>query len=75
MIRDNTGLSYSDYIQKVRIDKACTMLAESREPIDQIIEQVGYRNKSFFYSIFLKQTGKTPSQYRRENAGTLEKKD
>lgn len=65
LIKENCGLSYSEYIQFVRVEKACGLLENSSEPIDEIIEKVGYHNKRFFYRIFRELMEMTPKEYRK----------
>ncbi|BCN29962.1 response regulator transcription factor [Anaeromicropila herbilytica] len=56
---------FSDYLNKIRVDKACTMLKQSRQSIADISEEVGYTDQSYFSRVFKKITGYTPSAYRR----------
>lgn len=65
LLKDNCGLSYSEYVQWVRVEKACELLENTSDTIDRIMEKVGYHNKRFFYSIFEKQVQMTPREYRR----------
>lgn len=57
--------SFSDYLNKLRIEKACGLLKESRTPISEVSSRVGYSDHSYFCRVFKKQTGYTPSAYRR----------
>lgn len=65
LLKDNCGLSYSEFVQEVRVKKACELLENTSDTIDQVMEKVGYHNKHFFYSIFQKQMQMTPKEYRR----------
>lgn len=65
LIKSKTGLTYSAYVQQVRLDRAAHMLAVTNKSVDEITEYVGYHNKGFFYRIFRKKYGMTPSQYRK----------
>lgn len=64
--RAATGMSVNDAIQHVRIDKACKLLRQSEDPVEQIAKQAGYQNIKYFFVLFKKYTGKTPSQFRTE---------
>lgn len=57
--------SFSDYLNKVRIEKACELLKSTREPIADISSMVGYSEQSYFCRVFKKYTGVSPSGYRR----------
>ncbi len=56
---------FSDYLNRVRINKACKLLQESTLPISQISSEVGYAEHSYFCRVFKKVTGETPSVWRR----------
>lgn len=60
------GEGFSEYVNQIRVEKACQLLEEREKTIADISELVGYRDHSYFCRVFKKITGKTPSQYRRE---------
>lgn len=64
--RAAAGVSVNDAIQHVRIDKVCKLLRESDLPVEQIARQAGYSNTKYFFVLFKKYTGKTPSQFRSD---------
>ncbi|MDE6108328.1 MAG: helix-turn-helix transcriptional regulator, partial [Oscillospiraceae bacterium] len=64
--RAAAGVSVGDAIQHVRIDKVCKLLRESDLPVEQIARQAGYSNTKYFFVLFKKYTGKTPSQFRSD---------
>lgn len=64
--RAAAGMSINDAIQHVRIDKACKLLRQSDLPVEQIARQAGYSNTKYFFVLFKKYTGKTPTQFRSE---------
>ncbi len=64
--RSGAGLSINDAIQHLRIDKVCKLLRQTDLPVEQIAKQAGYSNTKYFYVVFKKQTGKTPTQYRTD---------
>jgi len=51
---------------KLRIDTARRMLRETHASIVAIANEVGYANPSHFAQLFRKETGLTPSDYRRQ---------
>ena len=59
------GMTFVDYLTKLRIEKAKELLMHSNEKIYRIAEQVGYKNSQYFVTIFKKKTGVTPEEYRR----------
>jgi YesN/AraC family two-component response regulator len=60
-----TGKTFSDYVNEIRIGKACYLLSETDKTIYQIAIEVGYENQSYFNRIFLNKKGSTPSQFRK----------
>lgn len=65
LIKNKTGLSYSKYVQYIRLEKACDLLLSSSTSIDEIAAAVGYHNKGFFYKIFYERFHVTPNEIRR----------
>lgn len=65
LFKKETGLSLSDYILKVRIDKAKVLLREPNNKISKIAESVGYNHFSHFAKMFKKLVGQSPQEYRR----------
>ena len=59
------GESFSEYVNRIRIEKACEILKSSSCTIAQVSEMTGYSDPSYFSRIFKNQTGKTPSQWKR----------
>lgn len=60
-----SGNSFSDHITKLRLGRACKLLADTDEPITDICFEVGYANISNFNRSFRQHRGVTPSAYRR----------
>ncbi|MDL2327246.1 AraC family transcriptional regulator [Ruminococcaceae bacterium OttesenSCG-928-A11] len=64
LCQKRTGMSMSQYIQKVRIEKALGLLETTVLPVEQIARQVGYNNVGFFYKKFKEQYHTTPNGVR-----------
>lgn len=58
--------SFNDYLNLYRIEKAKELLRNTTYKGMEICEMVGFVNYNYFYIIFKKITGKSPSEYRRE---------
>lgn len=65
LFKKSTGLTFTQYLQNVRIQKCCELLKSTDIPIYQIANQVGYLDMKFFHALFRKKTGVTPRQYRQ----------
>lgn len=66
LFKEVTGINFSDYIQKLRIDEACSLLKNSDFKISDIANQVGIKDMKSFYEVFKKITGETPGDYRKK---------
>ncbi len=63
-IRKRTGRTYKELLQEKRMKQALYLLANSRIPVTDIIETVGYDNTSYFYRKFKERYGVSPKEYR-----------
>ena len=63
--KEYTGMTVSEYVQKIRINEACKLLHETDRKISDIALEVGYRDLKFFIDLFKRVTGCTPSWYRK----------
>jgi AraC-like DNA-binding protein len=61
-----TGKTVISVLQDIRIEKACRLLCESDASIADIASLCGYADRKFFYSLFSRLVGVTPSAYRIE---------
>jgi AraC-like DNA-binding protein len=62
------GRNVSQYINDIRISEACRMLQETDISITQAIYASGFQTKSNFNREFVRVTGKTPRDWRRQVA-------
>ena len=60
-----TGMTSTEYCQRLRIGEAKDFLQFSSSPVEQIAWKVGYSDASAFRKIFKRLVGLTPSEYRR----------
>jgi AraC family transcriptional regulator len=60
------GVSPSQYHLNLRINVACQLLRETKKSVIEVALEVGYNNPSRFAQLFHRETGLTPSEYRRE---------
>ncbi len=59
------NMRFNDYINSLRVSKACLLLTDSDMSITAISDKVGFSTIRTFNRAFLRQTGKSPSDYRR----------
>lgn len=66
-----TGENMSLYINKLRIEKAKTLLLESDGRIKEIFDEVGYANQQYFSKVFKRITGHTVMEYKENRMRKL----
>ncbi len=67
LIKDRTGLYFNDYLLKLRIIKAQSLLVNTDDLIHAISNDVGFKDPEHFTKRFKKATGMTPTAYRSEH--------
>ena len=63
-----TGVNFIDYITNLRICAAKESLSDPFKTITEIATSVGYDSSSYFSRAFKKNTGYTPTEYRKHIA-------
>ncbi len=66
LLKEELGMSFSDYITEKRIQKAKELLADPRLSIEQIAEESGYHDYFYFTKVFTRIVGISPSKYRKQ---------
>ncbi|PLS16016.1 DNA-binding response regulator [Bacillus sp. M6-12] len=64
LFKEETGMTFVEYLSFTRVQKAKSMLRLSSLPIEVIANNTGFANSSYFATAFKKIVGKTPSEYR-----------
>ncbi|MGF7144958.1 two-component system response regulator YesN [Anaerotaenia torta] len=65
LFKRETGLSFINYLTKVRMEKALWLLNTTDEKTYNISAMVGYTEPNYFSYVFKKQYGVSPSNYRK----------
>lgn len=63
--KQETGMTFREYVQKIRIEKACELLAGSDMTVSEIARAVGYDDIQFFHSVFKRLLHMTPKEYKK----------
>lgn len=63
--KEYTGVSLLVYLQKKRIDTACELLENTNMTVGEVAYKIGIENENYFYTLFKKNVGMTPKQYRQ----------
>ena len=67
LFKDEMGMGFLDYVWKMRLEKAQTLLRETNMSVEEISLAVGYLLATSFSRKFKQETGLTPSQYRQSS--------
>ena len=59
------NLSFGEYIRKLRIEKAMHLMGSTDYSLTEIAYLTGFSDQSHFTRIFKKQTGQTPTNYKK----------
>ena len=60
-----TGLSFMEYLNHYRIERAQTLLANTDDSMASISQEMGFCDQSYFGAVFRRVVGMTPATYRR----------
>ncbi|MEM8895131.1 MAG: AraC family transcriptional regulator, partial [Bacteroidota bacterium] len=69
-INEQEGVSFSDFINKYRVEDAKKLLSSGRSKQVTILAislEAGFNSKTAFYNTFKKFTGQTPTEFIKEN--------
>ena len=64
-IKKRTGRNYKELLQAKRMSQAMYLLINSKLPVADIIDSVGYNNTSYFYREFKERNQMSPKEYRQ----------
>jgi AraC-like DNA-binding protein len=65
--RKATGNTFTDFVNRVRISRACQLLMDTDQQITHICYEVGFNNVANFNRRFLGAKGMTPSEFRKQS--------
>jgi AraC-like DNA-binding protein len=71
-INEGLGKNFFEFINQYRIEEAKRLLtdpADKKITVLEVLYQVGFNSKSSFNTVFKKQTGLTPSEFKKKMAG------
>jgi AraC-like DNA-binding protein len=65
IFNEEIGESLSNYLNRIRVEKAASMLIETGKPMGEIADLCGFEDQSWFSKVFKKHTGVNPGIYRK----------
>lgn len=67
------GISISDYIQNIRLEKAKELLLNETLSISDVAYSIGFSSPNYFSTSFKNKYGKTPNQFKKEEKNKTSK--
>lgn len=64
--KEVTGLNFTDYVSRVRVEKAKAMLRDPNHRVSEVAYQTGFQSLSHFNRCFKRITGQSPTACRQE---------
>jgi len=68
IFKEEMGENLSNYLNRLRVEKAAVMLATTNLPISGVAAACGFEDQSWFSKIFKNNTGFTPAKYREQGS-------
>ena len=65
MFKLKTKKSFVEYLNEIRVSKACKFLLETDLSMSEIAYECGYKTASNFNKLFKKFMGMTPSEFKK----------
>jgi AraC-like DNA-binding protein len=69
MFKKMTGINFTDYLSRVRIEKSKNLLLNPNLRVSEIAFEVGFQSLTHFNRVFKKVLGQTPTDYRTQLLG------
>ncbi|MBP5840834.1 helix-turn-helix domain-containing protein [Lactiplantibacillus plantarum] len=67
LIKKKTGQTFTELLNQQKLLQAQLLITSTKLPISQIIRQVGFSNKNYFYSKYQQKYGHLPTKTRNQN--------
>jgi AraC-like DNA-binding protein len=64
MFKKATGLTFTEYLGRVRVEKAKSFLLNPHLRVSEVAFEVGFQSLSQFNRVFKRITGLSPTEYR-----------
>ena len=68
IFKNETGMTFNDYINKLRMEAALKLLKDNNLTMNDVSEMIGYGNTSYFLKKFKEFYGCTPTEYRKKQS-------
>ena len=69
LFKKATGLNFTDYLSRIRIERAKNLLLNPNLRVSEIAFEVGFQSLTHFNRVFKHTVGQSPTQYREQLVG------
>jgi AraC-like DNA-binding protein len=70
IFHQKTGYTFTELLNKFRVEKACTLIDETGLNINQVALECGFADQSYFSKVFRRYYGVGPLAYRHRSAAS-----
>lgn len=67
VLKKETGENFIDILTGIRIGASKKLLCEPQNRVNEVAEMVGYKDYSYFYQVFKRVEGISPTEYKKTN--------
>ena len=67
LLKNETGETFVNILSKIRIQKAKQLIESGKYKVYEVAEMVGIANYAYFYQVFRKITGVSPTEYQKDH--------
>lgn len=64
----NTSMTFTEYVLRLRIEKAKALLVDAEWKVSEIALNVGFRDAGYFTRVFKREVGMSPEDFRKNTA-------
>lgn len=71
LFNENMGVSFTHHVTSLRMKEAQSLLIETKLNVKEIGERIGFLSSSYFITVFKKNCGASPNQFRQMKKNSL----